>query len=298
MDTSVPGRHLGAVADRLELRPLDVQDLAALVRLVLERRFTHVVHLAAVLGGVYDQQPWLSYSVNLGGTINVLEAARIGGVGRVVMASTHNIYPKAYGEYTHPHWKPIAESHPPDPLRPYAVMKLACEYMGRIFAQKHGVEFAAVRFSSYYGAERALRRGSSVSDVLNWLILDAVQGERTRLPRGADQVFDPVYIKDCAHGVVCAALTETPLDGRVYNIGGGRGVTLREAADTVRKVVPEARIEIGPGLNFAPEGSAPAHHPWLDIGRAGREIGYEPQYDLEEGVRDCVAELKTLRDQA
>ncbi|NIR45012.1 MAG: hypothetical protein GWM93_12455, partial [Gemmatimonadetes bacterium] len=62
------------------------------------------------------------------------------------------------------------------------------EYMGRIFAHKYGVEFAAVRFSSYYGAERALRRGQSVSDVLNWMILDAVTGEPTRLPQGGDQV--------------------------------------------------------------------------------------------------------------
>lgn len=294
IDTRIYRDNLRELADEVPLEPIDVQDLASLSRLALKRGFSHIIHLAAAIGGNYDERPWMSYSVNLGGSLNVMEAARLVGAHRVVMASTHNIYPGAYGPYSHPIWKPIAEDHPPEPLRPYAVMKLACEYMGRIFAQKYGVEFAAVRFASYYGAERAIRRGGSVSDVLNWMIGDAVRGRPTRLPRGGDQVFDPVYIKDCAHGVVMAALAERRMDGRVYNIGGGSGVTLFEAAKAVTDVVPSADIEVGAGLGFAPARTEATHHPWLDIDKARREIAYEPQYDLREGISDCVTELRAL----
>jgi UDP-glucose 4-epimerase len=290
VDSVVHAGHLGEAARRVALRAADVQDLAALLRIMREDTTTRVIHLAAALGDQYDTQPWGSYQVNLGGTINVLEAARLAGVERVVAASTHNIYPRAYGEYGPPTWRPIAEDHPPDPRRPYAVMKLAGEYMGRIYAERFGVDFAAVRFASYYGAERAIRRGNKFPDLLNGMILDAVEGIPTTIERGGDQVFDPVYIKDCAHGIIRAALADGPRAGRIYNIGGGSPRRLADAAALVERILPGARVTVGPGL---PEGHA--HHPPLDIGRARAEIGYAPQFTLEAGIADCAAELRILK---
>jgi len=78
----------------------------------------------------------------------------------------------------------------------------------------------------------------------------------------------------------------------VYNIGGGRPLTLRAAADAVRRVLPSARIEVGPGVAGAPDGQA--HHPPLDITRARAEIGYEPQFTLDQGIADCARELAVM----
>ena len=291
VDTVVPG-HLRELAGRVPLAAADVQDLGGLLRVITTERITRVIHLAAAIGDQYDAQPWGSYQVNLGGTLNVLEAARHRDVERVVMASTHNIYPLAYGVYGPPEWRPIDESHPPDPHRPYAVMKLAGEYMGRVYAERLGVDFGATRFASYYGATRAIRRGKKAPDVLNRLILDAVEGVPTTIERGGNQVFDPIYIKDCAHGIVCAALASEPLRAGVYNIGGGHPVSLYAAAEAVRRVLPQARFEIGPGDSFSPDGRP--HHPPLDISRARREIAYEPQYTLDDGIADCARELSAL----
>jgi UDP-glucose 4-epimerase len=290
VDSVVHAGNLRDQAHRVPLVVVDVQDLGGLLRVMQNKKATRVIHLAAAIGDQYDTQPWGSYQVNLGGTINVLEAARFAGVERVAAASTHNVYPRAYGKYGPPTWQPISEDHPPDPRRPYAVMKLACEHMGRIYAERFGVDFAAVRFASYYGAERAIRRGNKFPDVLNGMILDGVEGVPTTIARGGDQVFDPVYIKDCAHGVICAALAEGPRAGRVYNIGGGHPIRLADAAAAVQRVLPSARITVGPGL---PEGHA--HHPPLDISRARTEIGYAPQFTLEAGIADCAAELRALK---
>jgi UDP-glucose 4-epimerase len=292
IDSVVHAGHLGELSGRLPLRTVDVQDLAGLLRAVTAEKVHRIIHLAAAIGDQYDTQPWGSYQVNLGGTLNVLEAARLAAVERVVAASTHNIYPRAYGVYGPPEWRPISEDHPPDPRRPYAVMKLAGEYMGRIYAEQMNVDFAAVRFASYYGAERAIRRGNKFPDLLNRFILDAVEGVPTVVDRGGDQVFDPVYIKDCAHGVICATLAPEPREGRVYNIGGGRPVSLRASADAVGRVLPSARIQVGPGVDGAPGGQA--HHPPLDITRAKTEIGYAPQFTLEQGIADCARELTAL----
>ena len=179
IDSVVRTEHLGDLGRNVSLSTVDVQDLAGLLRAVTTHAVNRIVHLAAAIGDQYDTQPWGSYQVNLGGTLNVLEAARLAGVDRVVAASTHNIYPRAEGVYGPPEWRPISEDHPPDPRRPYAVMKLAGEYMGRIYAERMGVDFAAVRFASYYGAERAIRRGNKFPDLLNRFILDAVEGVAT-----------------------------------------------------------------------------------------------------------------------
>jgi nucleoside-diphosphate-sugar epimerase len=289
IDAIVHSGNLRELATRVSVFPVDVQDLGAMLTLAGREKITRIIHLAAAIGDQFDSHPWGSYQVNLGGTLNVLEAARHAGIDRVVMASTHNIYPRAYGVYGPPEWRPIAEDHPPDPHRPYAVMKLASEYMGRIYAEHLGVDYAATRFASYYGAERAIRRGTKPPDTLNRLILDAVEGVPSIVERGGDQVFDPVYLKDCAHGVICAALAQEPQRGRVYNIGGGHPISLNAAAEVVRRVLPTARIEIGPGDSFSQDGRP--HHPPLDISRARREIGYEPQYSLEQGVAECAREL-------
>ncbi|MBI4280515.1 MAG: NAD(P)-dependent oxidoreductase [Armatimonadetes bacterium] len=292
IDSHVHPGNLRELTKKIPLVPVDVTDLGGLLRVITTEKIQRIIHLAAAIGDHYDTYPWGSYQVNLGGTLLVLEAARHAGVERVAMASTHNIYPPNYGVYGPPEWRPIAEDHPPDPRRPYAVMKLACEYMGRIYAGRFGVDFAAVRYASYYGAERAIRRGNRPPDLLNRMILDAVEGASTVVPRGGDWVFDPVYIKDCAHGVICAALAEGPRNGGIYNIGGGRAVTLRQAAETVRRALPGARIEVGPGESFSDEGEQ--YHPPLDITRARREIGYEPQFPLEAGVADCARELRIM----
>ena len=297
-DVGASAARLGDLAGRVEVEATDVRDLAALVQSFRNRRVSRVVHLAARFGRASDRHPRSSMEVNLGGTLSVLEAAQLCGVERVVMASSHSLYPPAAGVHGPPEWEAVGESCPVDPTRPYTIMKLACEQLGRFFARRCAVEFAAVRFSSFYGAERAVQRGNSLSDALNRMIIDALEGIPVRFERGGEQVFDPVYIKDCAHGVVCALLADRELDGRIYNIGGGRPVTLNEAAAAVRAALPDADIEVGPGLGFAGAGSAAGHLPWLDIGRARRELGYRPQYTLEQGIRDTIGELRAMSGRA
>ena len=219
-DVGASAARLGDLAGRVEVEATDVRDLAALVQSFRNRRVSRVVHLAARFGQASDRHPRSSMEVNLGGTLSVLEAAQLCGVERVVMASSHSLYPPAAGVHGPPEWEAVGESCPADPARPYTIMKLACEQLGRFFARRCGVEFAAVRFSSFYGAERAVQRGNSLSDALNRMIIDALEGIPVRFERGGEQVFDPVYIKDCAHGVVCALLADRELDGRIYNIGG------------------------------------------------------------------------------
>jgi UDP-glucose 4-epimerase len=86
------------------------------------------------------------------------------------------------------------------------------------------------------------------------------------------------------------------LTGRVFNIGTGIGVTLKDVAAILRKHLPNAVIEVGPGLNFL--GSPYPMHGVYDISRAQQELGYQPEYDLERGIADYLESLQRLKLQA
>jgi UDP-glucose 4-epimerase len=86
------------------------------------------------------------------------------------------------------------------------------------------------------------------------------------------------------------------LNSRVFNIGTGIGVTLKDVAAILRKHLPNAVIEVGPGLNFL--GSPYPMHGVYDISRAQKELGYRSEYDLERGIADYLESLQRLKLQA
>jgi UDP-glucose 4-epimerase len=112
------------------------------------------------------------------------------------------------------------------------------------------------------------------------------------LAQGGDEKDDFVYNKDSAHGIYLATIAEQP-KSRVYNIGTGVGVTLNDFARVIRKHLPQAKIEIGPGLNFL--GMPYPASGIYDISRARAELGYAPQFGLERGIADYLESLKRLK---
>ncbi|MBI4280235.1 MAG: NAD(P)-dependent oxidoreductase [Armatimonadetes bacterium] len=287
-----PSRAIASLDGRVPLVIGHVDDLGSILDAVRAHRVTRIIHLARVASPLNDEHPGSLYQVDFGGSVNVLEAARLAGVARAALASSYNIYPRATEPpHGHPTYAPVAEEHPPAPGRPYAIFKWAMEQVALTYARRFDLEVAMVRFSTYYGPERAIRRGTRAADVLNRMILNALEGQPTVVPQGGDQGFDAVYVKDCAQGAVAACLAPS-VPSRIYNIGSGAAVTLRDAAQAVRRLVPGAQIEVGPGLEFNP--GFGGHYIILDISRARREIGYAPEFDLTRGIADCMEELRTM----
>ncbi|MBI4278748.1 MAG: NAD(P)-dependent oxidoreductase [Armatimonadetes bacterium] len=277
----------------VELVAGDIRDLGTLIDTIRRLRVDRIVHLAALIAQDFDRHPAVSHRVNLGGTLNVLEAARLEGVRRVVMAGTWSAYPNPPSpENWAPTYRPVGEDTPPAPRNAYAALKWAAEQLGLYYARQFEVDFGSVRFASYYAPERALYvQRQSGSDVLNRMMRAAVMGEPFRLAQGADQCADFVYVKDCAEGVAAAALAPS-LRSRIYNLGSGRATPLRAAVEAVREAVPGADIDVGPGLNFAP--GQEAIYIILDVTRGRDEIGYVPRYDVRAGVHDCIREMRRL----
>ncbi|OGA67040.1 MAG: hypothetical protein A3G81_03265 [Betaproteobacteria bacterium RIFCSPLOWO2_12_FULL_65_14] len=274
---------------RFEFVAGDVTDFGSVSRLVREQHIERIVHLAAFIDPDMGKLAHRSFNVNTLGTVNLLEAARLAGITRFVHASSRGVY----GETPHgvggPGYIPLDEDHPKHPVSAYDVTKLAAEEMGKLYRVLHDIEFAALRFAGIYGPGKQARHGKM--SLRSRLVEDPVAGKPVRLERGGDQLDDIIYVDDVAESLVLAAVAER-LNRAAYNIGSGKGQTLRQFADAVRAAVPGADIEIGPGLN--PMGFDVHYYAILDISRARDDLGYAPRFGLAEGVRDYVRSLREI----
>jgi len=283
----LPGR--GPILDgipALAYRRLDICDLAQVMEMFAAVKPDRVIHLAALVGEWYNQHPLANEETNVGGTLNMLEACRLSGVRRIVLASTWSMYPDFHGtRHGHPLYEPVPETTPPHPVRPYEIGKYACERYAAWYRELHGLEFAALRFGGYYAAERRFQREARGAGPVNDMLTAVATGRPYRLEAGGDQGMDLVYVKDCAAGCVAATLAPSTPSG-VYNIGTGDAATLLQAAAILRDLSPGSEITVGPGF-------LPAKHLCrLDIARAKTELAYGPRYRLREGLADCLAQMR------
>ncbi len=289
MDNRVDPSLIADIAGDVDVVTGDILDGAALKELVAAHGITHIVHMAALMPGPAEANPSLAIAIGVDGTLNVLEAARACDVRRVVYTSSNAFVGNISGKHGHPDFVPLDESLPPDPADLYGVTKVCSETLGNYYRKRHGVEFVALRYPSIYGPGKLARHG--VLALYGKIIEDAMAGREVSIPQGGDQRNDAVYVGDVAHSVVLA-LDAEGLTQWTFNIGTGRGVTLRDFADVLKRRFPDARIDIGPGLDFR-EGYKQSYCVF-DIGKAREQLGYSPRYFLEEGIEDYVESIERL----
>jgi len=111
-------------------------------------------------------------------------------------------------------------------------------------------------------------------------VWDAMAGKPVEL--NVYESVDFIYAKDLANGIALAVHT-SPLPHQVYNLGSGTLTTVEDVEEALRKIFPEVRIS---------RGKLTPARPRMDITRARSELGFNPEYKLEAGLRDYVAELK------
>ena len=250
----------------------DIRDLPCLIDAMQDIRPDCVIHLAALVGEVNITNLYTGFQVNLAGTVNVVEAARFAGVRRLIHASTQALYlgedPKEL----------LYEDSPLDSRgRVYNASKLACEHVLRTYATKHKFELVLLRFAGVYGF-RAVAGGPGVA--VQEAVWAAMAGRTVEL--NAYESVDFIYAKDLANGIALAAHA-SPLAHQVYNLGSGTLTTVEDVEAALRKIFPE--------INMSRGKLTPAR-PRMDITRARTELGFNPEYKLEAGLRDYVAEIR------
>jgi UDP-glucose 4-epimerase len=268
----------------------DITDFDFVAGLFKQIRFDAVIHLAAYIAPDMNAQPFKSFLVNGQGTAYVLEGAHRAGVRRFIMASSRAVYGATPDNVGGPGYRPINEDFPKRPIKAYDVTKLAAEQLGAVYRDAFGLEFAALRFAGIYGPGKQMRHGKMA--LRSRIVEDPVAGRAVTVDRGGDQLDDMIYVEDAAAGLVQAALASR-LNYCAYNIASGVGHSLREYADAVKAVLPDARIDLGPGANAM--GFDVNRAAIFDISRARSDLGFEPRFDLRQGVADYIARLRIKR---
>jgi len=261
----VTGRDLAVIRG-------DIRDLAALIDAFQQVRPECVIHLAASVGEANINNVYAGFQVNLVATINVAEAARLTGVRRLVHASTQALYvgedPKEL----------LREDSPIDCReRVYNASKLGCEHVLRTYAAKHKLELALLRFAGVYGYY-SVAGGPGVA--VQQAVWDAMAGKPVTL--NVYESVDFIYAKDLANGIALAVHT-APLPHQIYNLGSGTLTTVEDIEAALGKIFPDIKMS---------RGKLTPARPRMDITRARTELGFNPEYKLEAGLRDYVTELK------
>ncbi len=262
------GAALGAGATLVEA---DVRDRAALEELAGGERPEVIFHLAAqidVRKSVAD--PAFDAAINVGGTANVLEAARVAGSRRVVFSSTGGaIYGEGAGQEL-----PLSEDAPLAPEAPYGQSKYAAEGYLALYERLYGLSTMPLRLGNVYGPRQDPLGEAGVIAIFCGCLRE---GNRPTVFGDGKQTRDYIYVGDVVAAMLAAAGSDAT--GPI-NVGTGVETDVLELV--------RALGELGGG-DFSPE-MAPARtgevqRISIDPARAERELGWKPQMDLKEGLR-------------
>ena len=280
-DSQLAGLASGAREPRLICVPGDITDMANVAQTMFVHKPDAVLHCAAIVGVLSSLgSPINVVRVNIEGSLNVLEAMRLGGVRRCIHISSE----EAYGAFRADR---IDETHPLDPVMPYGICKAAVEQLGRSYRDLHGLEVINLRPSWVYGP--GLPRNRIPKNIVD----AAIAGRKLHIPAGADTAIDHTYVDDVVSAML-AALDHSRHRFDAYNVGSGMAPTVAEIVNIVRDLVPGAAVSVGPGAYRHGDKIDLVRKGALDVSRAAVELGWKPRYDIRSGL---AAYLKAERDQ-
>lgn len=257
------------------LRPLSIVDA------LRNHGITKIAHTAAnpLLTVGAQKEPYSAINLNIMGTVNVLEAARVTGLKRVVVSSSSVLNHYMAGGEDEGHFG--KEEAFPRPTTFYAATKQAVESIGLNYAKWCGIEFAGLRYGAAFGPWSGAG-GGGPSNIVREAMRNAIAGKEATVPPG---VMEWVYSKDAARGTVMA-LDAQDLGSRVFNITMGSITTPSEMASAIMGVVPGAKVKFDVPTGTGVALSNRDHR--VDLGRAGRYLGYKPQFQLQDALKDLA----------
>jgi UDP-N-acetylglucosamine 4-epimerase len=271
------GNH--AAWQRFRMIEADICDFAACSSATAGVDF--VLHQAA-LGSVPRsiERPLDTHRSNVDGTVNVLLAAHGNGVARVVYASSSSVYGDEPA-------LPKVETRIGRPLSPYAASKRIAEIYAEVFARTHGLGAVGLRYFNVLGA-RQNPDGPYAAVIPRW-VQALARGERPAIYGDGETSRDFCPVQNVVRANVLAAMGDATLAGRVYNVALGGRTTLNALYELLRRGMLRRGFDCA---ELAPEyrdfRAGDVRHSHADITAARRDLGYEPECGLGEGLETVM----------
>lgn len=279
------GREVIAV-DRVaateEGRPItqcDVTEVHRLHAVVQGRKLAGVIHCGAFSGPmVARDNPPAMVAVNIVGTANVLELARIHEATRFVFCSSTSAYGATELDL-------VPEDVPLRPTTLYGASKVSGEQLVAAYRSQYGLDGVSLRLSWVYGPRR------TTDCIIREMITDALAGRPTHIPFGRNFHRQFIHVDDAARALV-TAFDRPDLPRNTYNVTGGTYLAFPEIAEAVRKALPSADISIADGDDPVDD-----RQTRFDITAAERDLSLSPLIALADGIRTYADWLRQVKDQ-
>ena len=250
--------------------------LPAVADLFATEKPEYIAHLAAQIDVRRSvTEPRFDAEVNILGGLNLLELSVKHGVKKFIFASTGGAI---YGVQEH---LPASEESVPYPECHYATSKLAFELYLALYKRLHGLRYTILRFPNVYGPRQRPDGESGVCSILSALML---AGKTPTLFGHGTPLRDFVFVKDIARGVLLAL---DKGDGETLNLGSGRGTSVRELFDILKRTLrfegEAAMADLRPGE---------VQENYITGEKAARVLGWKPEVSLEAGLRETAAYIR------
>ncbi|WP_456400192.1 SDR family oxidoreductase [Mesoaciditoga sp.] len=257
----------------------DTRDLAGLEKIFSKHRPDYVLHLAAQISVSRSvREPIYDESVNIKGTLNVLEMCHKYGVKKIVFTSSGGVM---YGE--NPPF-PTPESVCPDPISPYGISKLAGEKYVRFYGFEKGLRYTILRYGNVYGPRQSPDGEAGVIAIFAKKMLNK---EPVTINGDGEYVRDYIYVKDVVNANI---LSMENGDGEIFNIGTGTGKSVNDVFLSLKEHIYYDADPI-----YGPPRPGDLRKSILDISHAKEVLKWKPKYSFSEGLRETVSFFESRR---
>lgn len=259
----------------------DITDRPALIEAIRSQALSAIVHLAGIVTMGCERDPDLAIRVNLEGTHNVLEAAHVCGIPRVIFASTISVYGPTVPN-------PLTEDTIALPLTWYGQTKLMAEQLGLYFQRRFDLDFRVARLAAIVGPARNAASGSATM-YTSLIIERAALGQPYEIDVDPEAGVPVCYAKDAARGLA-ALVTAAAAPRRMYHFSTGLA-TATGLIEIVRRRAPDAQFSFKPDPALAPVSRI--SRDWqLSVAAAEQDLGWRPDFTIESMVDDLMAEVR------
>lgn len=263
---------------RVGILKYDIREAEFVRRAIIKKSYDVIINLAAASNvKAFDENPTRSFEVNVNGFLHILNAARFSG-SRVVYASSAAVYGNGS--------VPNKESARAMPDSHYALSKYMCDEFASMYSRIHGVHTTGLRFFNVYGAGEG-HKGEDAS-VVHKLVLAATEGNKPVIYGTGSQTRDFVYVGDVIQAILLACFRQPIPRFALYNVGIGHGATIKELVSLVGKTW--GRPLVPTRVSTVPKGHI--ENSVSDITHITQDLGYEPHYSLEQGLKEMKATWK------
>ena len=282
-DVVVVGRsptlhRLGEVAEKIKVVQGDKTSIDQVFDWISTYKVSKIIDASSELEAESERVPYSATKINLIGTLNVFEAARITGIKRVIWASSLAVY----GDKKRAEGLPQNEESLNNPVTVYGACKYYGEFMAKLYNARWDMDIVSLRPSSIYGPMRASGATGWLTDVVKLPLI----GEIVDIPVGPDETTNFCFVDDCAEAFVrCCQYEGDRHPHPIYYIGGFKA-SIGELMEEVKKNIPEAKARY--------HGKPIYYIDRIDNSRIGQDLGFKLKYDLAAGVKEQVFRQRTL----